>query len=312
MSGALKKHDRIIRQGMCLLGKWHQNSYAIKGKLGAGAIGTVYLCESRGKHYALKVSDQNSAMTMEVNVLKSLEKVQDQQLGPYLLDVDDWECPSGDTYTFYVMEYVQGEKLERFIRTNGTEWIGVFLLQLLGDLDKLHKAGWMFGDLKLDNLLIAKAPARLRWIDVGGVTQLGRSIKEYTEFNDRGYWGLGTRKAEPSYDLFAVVMVFLNLFYPKRFPKGQDNERLICSKIDLVKVFAPYRHCFKKAIQGKYRSSEDMRKEVAASLQKQRSRKSRRSQAPHRQKSGSPMLLAEGGGILLIAAGYYALSLLLP
>ncbi|WP_347836547.1 hypothetical protein [Gracilibacillus sp. JCM 18860] len=57
----------------------------------------------------------------------------------------------------------------------------------------------------MDNLIVSRNPVRLRWVDVGGTTLIGRSIKEYTEFYDRAYWQMGTRRAEPSYDLFALA-----------------------------------------------------------------------------------------------------------
>lgn len=103
------------------------------------------------------------------------------------------------------------------------------MVQLLEDLDQLHQAGWTFGDLKTDNILVESNPPRIRLVDVGGTTRMGRSIKEYTEFFDRGYWGLGTRKAEPSYDLFAVAMVFLHIYYPRRFERmtGEPSEKLL-------------------------------------------------------------------------------------
>src|SRR5699024_9473064 len=94
------------------------------------------------------------SMTVEVNVLKALQKVQGSRLGPYLLDVDDWKAPSGNTYAFYVMEYLQGESMASFIQRNGKEWIGVLMLQLLKDLEQLHESGWVFGDLKAENLLV--------------------------------------------------------------------------------------------------------------------------------------------------------------
>lgn len=314
MHGVLKKHDRLIRAGTTISGKWHGGTYYIRRKLGEGAIGTVYLCEAQGQEYALKISDEGSSMTTEVNVLKSFGRMHVQQLGPSLLDVDDWQSPDGANYSFYVMEYIQGEPLTRYLQKNGSEWIGVFLLQLLGDLANLHKEGWVFGDLKLDNLLVTEKPARLRLIDVGGVTKMGRSIKEYTEFNDRGYWGLGSRKAEPSYDLFAVVMLFLNLFHPRRFGKSADNERLICMKIDNIKVFAPYSHCFKKAVRGKYGSSEDMRREIAESIKKRRSKRAQPTQAHStkqviRRNKGAGF--AEGSGLIAAAVLFYGLSLFL-
>src|SRR5690625_2710471 len=213
------KHDINLTPGMYVTGKWHKHKYLIKRKLGSGAVGTVYLCELNGKYIALKISEQNVSITVEVNVLKALDKVQGNRLGPYLVDVDDWEDSKG-TYSFYAMEYLHGETLNKFIDNNGSEWIGVFMLQLLDGLHRLHKKGWIFGDLKTDNLLVVSSPTRIRWVDVGGTTQTGRAIKEYTEFYDRGYWGLGSRRAEPSYDLFASVMVMLAIAYPNRFSKG--------------------------------------------------------------------------------------------
>src|SRR5699024_3785093 len=108
---------------------------------------------------------KNTSMTMEVYVLKSfakvqgarlgpylmhtpyrlelpnhphpLNKVQDVRLGPYLMDVDDWEAPNGMVYAFYVMEYLRGESIRSFIKKRGDVWLGVFMLQLLDDLEQL-------------------------------------------------------------------------------------------------------------------------------------------------------------------------------
>src|SRR5699024_10718749 len=183
--------------------------YTVKRKLGSGAIGTVYLCESAGDYAALKVSDKGSSITMEVNVLKAIDQAQGNKLGPYLLDADDWVASSGEQFSFYVMEYIKGEPLSNFVRQHSHVSLGVFMLQLLDDLENLHQLGWVFGDLKVDNLLVSRSPTRVRWVDVGGTTRIGRAIKEYTEFYDRGYWELGSRRAEPSYDLFSFAMIFL-------------------------------------------------------------------------------------------------------
>lgn len=227
-----------------------------------GAIGAVYLCSMNGRKVALKISEKNTSITIEVNVLKALQKVQGNQLGPSLYDVDDWVAQDGRTYSFYVMEYIKGEPMNTFIQRNGTAWMGPFLLQLLNDLEGLHQAGWVFGDLKMDNLLIYPKPPRVRLIDVGGTTQEGRAIKEYTEFYDRGYWGLGSRKAEPSYDLFAVVMIFIHLFYPNRFEKQGESLPLLRHKISAIRALAPYQVCFDKALRGVYKKSTEMKEDV--------------------------------------------------
>jgi serine/threonine protein kinase len=315
MNKTSKTHDSYLRPGVTISGKWHHNRYVIIRQLGKGAIGSVYLCDANGKKAALKISDKGASMTMEVNVLKSLAKVQAKSLGPSLLDVDDWVTPGGDVYSFYVMEYVRGTSLQAFIKQNGKEWIGVFLLQLLSDLEELHQAGWVFGDLKEENLLVSSSPTRVRWIDVGGTTQIGRAIKEYTEFYDRGYWGLGTRKAEPSYDLFALAMVFLSIFYPHKFPKGKNPQATLLRKLQDIRVLEPYRECLRKALYGKYLTSTEMKQEISMAIyhekQKHQQTTATASTIPKKQprhKSSAIEII----GFLLIALSYYLSSLLIP
>lgn len=303
-----KRQDIDIRPGTLVLGKWHHNRYRIKKKLGEGAVGAVYLCESNGKTAALKISDKGASLTVEVNVLKSLKRAQGNRLGPYLLDVDDWVSASGARYSFYVMEYLRGESMTTFIKRHGSEWIGVFMLQLLEDLEQLHQSGWIFGDLKTENLLIVSSPPMVRWVDVGGTTLKGRSIKEYTEFYDRGYWGMGTRRAEPSYDLFAFVMVFLNIYYPKRFDKGIQPEKTLFKRINDVKPLQPYNEVLKKAIMGRYQSSAEMKREIMNILHKAQRRK--RTSRRAKQNATVPFLI-ETSGITILAAVYYLFTLLL-
>ncbi|WP_249872199.1 protein kinase domain-containing protein [Oceanobacillus saliphilus] len=308
MNPAWKKQVTELRPGTRIQGKWHHNRYIIQKKLGTGAIGAVYLCEYEGKPAALKISEKGTSMTVEVNVLKSLEKVQGNRLGPSLLDVDDWVTPAGNIYSFYVMEYLHGDTLGHFIRTNGKDWLGVLMVQLLEDLERLHQTGWVFGDLKSENLIVISSPPKIRWVDVGGTTRIGRAIKEYTEFYDRGYWGIGTRRAEPSYDLFAFVMVFLNIYYPNRFVKnGEQSEKLLFKKIDHVKDLYPYRNILKKAVKGSYQSSADMKKELIAAIKEAKKR-----QSYHKKKAKmfSNQLLKEPGSIGFLALLFYLLSLL--
>src|SRR5690625_5710049 len=90
-----QKHGINIQPNTIINGKWHSNKYLIKRKLGSGTVGTVYLCETNGQEVALKISDQSASMTIEVNVLKALDKVQGNHLGPFLIDVDDYETSNG-------------------------------------------------------------------------------------------------------------------------------------------------------------------------------------------------------------------------
>ncbi len=299
MAKNIQKKDSVgIRPGTVIQGKWNKKKYTVVRKIGAGMVGTVYLCRMQNQFIALKMSEQAISMTAEVNVLKSLNKVQDNRLGPFLLDVDDWEYQHNLIYSFYVMEYIHGISMEAFVKKNGFEWIGVFLIQLLDQLEGLHQAGWVFGDLKNDNILIASSPPQVRLIDVGGTTKRGRSIKEYSEFYDRAYWHLGAREAEPSYDLFAIVMVILAIFYPNKFKRNKDSKNLLLSKLNNIPELRLYQKSLQKAVLGKYSSARQMKDEIMQMMLKQQVKGKRRD-------NSQSTYLVEAFLILVASGAYY-------
>lgn len=263
----MKKPDSNLYPGASLRGKWSGRNYSIIRRLGKGACGTVYLCKNdQGDRYALKVGTDSARMMLEVNMLKKFSKVQGVQLGPSFVDVDDWVATNQVTYPFYVMEYIDGMSMHAFLKGKTKDWIGVCAIQLLTHLENLHKAGYVFGDLKTDNLLMSKT--RVRWIDVGGVTAIGRAIKEYTEFYDRGYWGMGTRKAEPTYDLFAVTMIMMEMAYPHRFEKGSQPRKTLESRVHSSVWLKPYRTFLLQCWQGKYTTATEMKEALSNGMLK--------------------------------------------
>ncbi|MBM4765298.1 protein kinase family protein [Bacillus sp. B15-48] len=277
MNNTLKSLSKLS-PGTSIRGKWHQKEYIVVKQLGFGANGIVYLVRDGTRPAALKISDNSSSITTEVNVLKSFTKVQGSALGPSLYDVDDWE-QVGQRNSFYVMEYIKGPDLLSYIQGKGNEWLGVLMLQLLNDLEVLHRNGWVFGDLKPENLIVTGPPARVRCIDVGGTTLKGRAIKEFTEFYDRGYWGLGGRKADESYDLFAVAMVIINTAYPKRFNKTTGGLSQIMQMVKQKSELKLFEGVIQKALEGQYLSASEMRKDVLQTLQpSKRQRRSKQTQ----------------------------------
>ncbi|MGP4078175.1 protein kinase domain-containing protein [Halobacillus sp. K22] len=297
----MKKQDFKIFPGTYLQGKWNGHKYKVIRKLGAGACGAVYLCQtSQGEKVALKVGRDSSRMMLEVNMLKKFSKVQGVKLGPAFVDVDDWKAPSLQIFPFYVMEYVEGIPLSHFLRGKSKEWIGICTIQLLTDLEHLHKAGFVFGDLKTDNLLMSNS--KVRWIDVGGVTAIGRAIKEYTEFYDRGYWGFGSRKAEPSYDLFAVTMIMLEMVYPSKFEKGSHPKKMLAVKLASSNDLKPYHSFIAEVWKGKYQNASEMKQALSNIVMKraQRTTVSRKQMKTQKHSSEWGELLA-----LSIVAGVF-------
>ncbi|WP_404446844.1 serine/threonine-protein kinase [Sutcliffiella horikoshii] len=263
MNNTMKNPVGNLPQGTTIIGKWHKERYTIVRTLGYGATGYVYLTRSSKGLAALKISENSMSITSEVNVLRHFSKVRGFSLGPSLLDVDDWEhlaLGGKQTFSFYVMEFLEGEPLLSFVQKRGMEWAGILTLQLLTDLETLHQEGWVFGDLKPDNLIVTSTPPKVRLVDVGGTTQKGRAIKEFTEFFDRGYWGMGSRKAEANYDLFAVAMIMIHICYPKQFQKnGEGGRKQLEERIDKEAWLKRHKAVLMRALMGDYSSAQEMK-----------------------------------------------------
>jgi serine/threonine protein kinase len=195
-----------LRAGMTLRGKWKGQSYSIVRTLGAGANGTVYLVSCRYSHYALKVGLDPLDLQSEVNTLRQLSNTSTSFRG-MLVDVDDflWQ---GKEFPFFVMKYMEGSSLSRFIEKRGRDWVILIGLNLLRKLTELHAQGYVFGDLKMENVIVSSY-GHVELIDFGGVTPLGRSVKQFTELYDRGFWSAGSRVAEETYDLFSFALLMM-------------------------------------------------------------------------------------------------------
>lgn len=204
-----------LRRGSVVVGKWKQGRYRVERLLGEGANGKVYLVQKDRDWYALKVGADAVDLQSEINVLKSLAGQKGQGMEPFLFDVDDLYGPEGKEYPFYMMRYVRGATLADYLKQQGSEWFPLVGLNLLGKLAKLHRAGWVFGDLKVENVLVADY-GHVELVDFGGVTAIGKSIRQFTEVYDRGYWNSGPRSADPKYDLFSFSVLCIQLHEPKR------------------------------------------------------------------------------------------------
>nr|WP_156283392.1 serine/threonine protein kinase [Paenibacillus sp. NEAU-GSW1] len=224
---------------MQVTGKWKHNRYRVERLLGEGANGKVYLVQRDKSWYAMKVGADAVDLQSEINVLQALAKQGGQSGGqsaakePFLIDVDDLLGPDGREYSFYIMRYVRGVTLSDYLSQNGAEWFPLVGLNLLNKLALLHKKGWVFGDLKVENVLVADY-GYVELVDYGGVTATGKGIRQFTEIYDRGYWNAGSRSADAKYDLFSFAVLCLQLLEPKRLqqlsaglPQNRSIEELL-------------------------------------------------------------------------------------
>ncbi len=238
--------------------------------MGRGANGAVYLATQGGVKRAVKIGADPIDILMEVNMLKSVQQAHDVRIGPLLCEVDDVVI-NGKTYTYYAMEYLAGEQLDQYVKRVGTEWVPVLMIQLLARLEVLHRHGWVFGDLKPENVIVTRAEKQVRLIDFGGVTKLGNAVRQFTEEYDRAAWLAGDRRAEPAYDLFSLAVMMVRLMCDaeewKAIRREPRQTAHLCDIIRKKDSLYPYRIPLVKAFHGKCGSAEAMKAELLAALQ---------------------------------------------
>ncbi|MFC3788753.1 serine/threonine protein kinase [Paenibacillus sp. GCM10012307] len=299
--GVTTSFDLSLGSGAVLYGKWNGGRYEIVRPLGEGANGKVYLVSNRGRNYALKVGADVADLQSEINVLRSIASRQSRGVEPFLVHIDDF-THAGRDYNFYVMQYIQGMTMTEYLQREGNDWYSLLGVHLLRQLTQLHQEGWVFGDLKLDNVLVSQY-GRAHLIDYGGVTAIGKSVRQFTELYDRGYWSAGSRRADPAYDLFSLAVLLIQVMEDRKLAHlSKSRDRSAEQLLALVKESAalePFQGWFKAALSGSFRGAS----EASTAWQSQyRSR----SEFRQRRKSSSRWLLrAFTTSILVLAATAY-------
>jgi serine/threonine protein kinase len=252
--------DADLTVGSMVKGKWNQNIYRVERSLGQGENGKVYLVKKGSAFFAMKLGFDSVDLQSEVNVLQQLS-LTDGPFSRFLHDVDDFQT-QGKDYPFYIMKYIKGSKISDFLQIKGEQWLGLIGLNLLKKLTYLHASDYIFGDIKMENILVSSYGA-VELVDFGGVTQKGRAVKQFTEIYDRGYWGAGTRTADEAYDLFAFAVLFMQLsdqahecFSRHLLPQNRTidllKEKLTNESSKELQSYVPF---LKKALDGEFSSS---------------------------------------------------------
>lgn len=248
----------VLTEGFAIFGKWNGRTYRIGRLLGEGTNGKVFLVHAPGNRaYALKFGFDALDLQMEVNVLRELDKRRRQ---PFLHDADDVEL-NGNVYPFYVMTYIRGHMPRQYMERNGADWFYLIGLNLLYKLGALHRQGYAFGDLKSENVLVS-GYGEVELVDYGGVTGKGRSVKQFTELYDRGFWNAGERVADESYDLFGFAVLCLQLGGMEKrlkelaesLPQNRAARDLVIL-VDECALCRPVADVLKRAIDGRWSSS---------------------------------------------------------
>jgi serine/threonine-protein kinase len=252
----------MLPDGTELIGKWTGTRFYVERKLGEGANGQVYLVRTPDGRAAMKVCHRSSDIALEWGLLERLSAVNQVFPKPFFID----DAPPG--HYFYVMEWVAGKPFEHVAPTLQPDLLHAAVRQLLQALVELHARNYAFCDIKPENILVAVHPTlSVRFVDVGGVTPFGRSVRQFTPFYDRGFWGLGSRKAEAAYDLsaLALTVLFLRQRPPEALLARTPNERRQWLWRTVKKFEYPqYVPVISRVLLGQVRTSQQMLDEWTA------------------------------------------------
>ncbi len=198
--------------GQIVTGKWKKRTYHLMQTLGKGENGIVYLAECQGSSFALKISRDATALSLEWERMRELGTTLASPC-PKVYELDDGEM-DGQIAHFFVMDYIEGMNLRQYVSRYGDAVVPGLVSQLASLLHSLHEKGYVYGDLKPENVLVNLAKGKPVLIDFGGVTPMGTVIKEFTEIYDRAFWGWGMRKADEHYDYFSLALLGAFLYRP--------------------------------------------------------------------------------------------------
>ncbi len=157
----------------------HLGRYLILERLGGGGMGLVYRARDTelDREVALKVLTRPYCEQPEaLNRLRAEAQAQARLRSPYVITLYSLlELPVG---AVLVLEYVEGETLERRLRTGGplapAQAIAVFEQALLG-LEHVHEMGVIHRDLKPSNLFLTHT-GQVKLMDFSVAKLAGRDV----------------------------------------------------------------------------------------------------------------------------------------
>ncbi|WP_026476976.1 protein kinase domain-containing protein [Alkaliphilus transvaalensis] len=243
-------------------GKWNKNQYRILKRLGAGGTAEVFLVEREKdkQTFAMKVSQDNLSLNREYQLLRKFHFI---EFVVNVHEMDDFHI-GNEVFHYLLLDYIDGDDLKSYVEKVKLKMItilGIILIILKG-LEEFHRAGYILGDLKLENIMFDREKKQIKLIDLGGVVEKTGTIKEYTPAYDRATWKCGTRKAEESYDLFTLTMILVKLAVGENLNPHKERKEDVFFKVQASDL----REELKKLIIDMMKTQQYSRREFAKEI----------------------------------------------
>ncbi len=200
-----------ILPGHKIKGLWSGSTYTVIRPLGRGGVGAAYLVSGSGGLRCLKISGDMMSITWEYRFIKDNRK----KFLPEAYEIDDFVL-NNDIKHYIILEYIEGENLTEAIRARPADVstaAGIALLTAEIFME-FFETGYIYTDLKPENIMLDVKRGGLRLIDMGSLVKTGGMVREYTPMYDRAYWDCGLRRADEGYASFEIMMLAVNLLFP--------------------------------------------------------------------------------------------------
>ncbi len=244
--------EELLKAG--LLTPWHRDrlqegkwkgfflgKYKILQPLGAGAMGSVFLAEHKVMRHrvAIKVLARR-LVAKSSNVIRFEREARAAAAVNHPNVVRAYDIDrEGDTH-YLVMEFVQGENLQKIVQENGPldpHQAADHVRQIALGLDEAHKNGLVHRDIKPSNLLLDSA-GQVKVLDLGLARMEDETIPSVTLMNDSKLIGtvdyLAPEQARNSHaidgraDIYSLGCTFYFLLTGSPpFPSGSITERIL-------------------------------------------------------------------------------------
>src|SRR6266849_295723 len=195
--------DRMIRDGVLthfqseqlLQGKWRRfniGKYKVLERLGAGGMGSVYLCEHKlmRRRVAVKVLP-----TAKASDPSALERFYREARAVAALDhaniVHAYDIDQDEDLHFLVMEYVDGANLQELVKRSGplsVQRAANYIWQAALALQHAHEQGLVHRDIKPGNILVDRTGV-VKVLDMGLALFFHEEDEQLTKKHDDGTLG---------------------------------------------------------------------------------------------------------------------------
>ncbi|QIB28060.1 protein kinase domain-containing protein [Caloranaerobacter azorensis] len=241
----------MLKRGDKIEGKWYKNEYTILKKIGQGGVGTVYkVVDYKGYIKALKISEDIMSLTREFEILQKLPLLDNI---PRVYEIDDWVYRN-KRYYYFVMEYIEGNNLKEIInrgKLSIKDILGISLV-LLEMMNKLYQLGYIYGDLKLENIIINRRTKKIMFVDFGGVFKKDGCIKEFTPTYDINSWGIENKNLHIERLIFSTTMLIVCLITKREYNPFRTSMKKMLYIVDSLNISEKLKVFIKDGLLNKF------------------------------------------------------------